>query len=61
MWKKSLNHAPPGLTPYALITQPLPPLLLAVLYFYFINGFLSLIRSIIDTVKIIDLYIPIKF
>ena len=43
------------LTPYALTTPPLPPLLLTVLYSGFINKFLSLIRSIVDTVKIIDL------
>jgi len=58
-WKKanwSLNQGPPGLTPYALTTQPLPPLLFTILYFYFINGFLSLIRPIVDIVKIIDLY-----
>ena len=52
---QSSNQGPPGLTPYTLTTQPLPPLLLTVLYFCFINGFLSLIRPI-EQVKIIDLY-----
>ena len=37
---QSLNLGPPGLTPHTLITQPLPPLLLAVLYFWFINEFI---------------------
>ena len=58
-WKKkanwSSNQGPPHLAPYALATQPLPPLLLTVLYFCLINGFLSLIRPIVDIVKIIDL------
>jgi len=40
---RSLNQAPPGLTPYALTTQPLPPLLLTVHYFWFINGFLGIV------------------
>jgi len=64
-WKKakwSLNQRPSGLAPCALIiTQPLPPLLLTVLYFCFINGFLSLMRPIVDTVKIVDLYQNILF
>ena len=30
---RSSNQTPPGLTPYALTTQPLPPSLLTVLYF----------------------------
>ena len=54
-WKKanqSLNQAPPVLTPYTLTTQPL----LTVLYFWFINKFLSLIRPIVDIMKIINLY-----
>ena len=58
-WKKvnqSSNQGPPGLTPYALTNQPLPPLLLTVLYFCFINGSLSLIRPKVDMVKIIELY-----
>ena len=38
--KQSSNQTPPGLTPHALATQPLPPSLLTVLYFWFINGFL---------------------
>ena len=50
---QSSNQGLPGLTPYALTTQTLPPLLLTVLYFCFINAFLSLIRPIID---IVDLY-----
>ena len=33
MLEKSLTQGPPGLTPYALVTQSLPPLLLTVLYF----------------------------
>ena len=41
---QNLNQGPPGLTSYALTTQSLPPLLLTVLYFCFLNGFLSLIR-----------------
>ena len=52
---QSSNQAPPVLTPYALTTQPLPPLLLTVLYSGFINKFLSLIRPIVHIVKIIDL------
>ena len=55
MLEKSYPKFEPGLTPYTLTTQPLPPLLLTVLYFCFINGFLSLIRPIVDIVKIIDL------
>ena len=54
-WKKkaswSSNQAPPCLTPYTLTTQPMPPLLLTVLHFCFINGFLSLMRPIVDIVK----------
>ena len=38
---ESSNQAPPGLTPHTLTTQPLPPLLLTVLYFWFIDGFLG--------------------
>jgi len=53
---RSSNQGPPGLTPCALTTQPLPPLLLTALYFCFINGFLSLFRPIVDIIKIIDLY-----
>ena len=53
-WKKkancSLNQGSPGLTPYVLTTQALPPLLPSVL------GFLSLIRPIVEIVKTIDLY-----
>ena len=52
---QSSNQAPPVLTPYTLTTQPLPPLLLTVLYSGFINKFLSLIRPIVHIVKIIDL------
>ena len=37
---QGLNHRPAGLTPYALTTQLLPPLLLIELYFCSINGFL---------------------
>ena len=50
---RNLNQGPPGLSPYALTTQPLPPLLLTALYFY---GFLSLIRPMVDIAKIVDLY-----
>ena len=59
--QNTITQAPPLLTlnhktPDALTTQPLPPLLLTVLYLCFINGFLSLIRPIVDIAKIIDLY-----
>ena len=50
---RSSSQELPGLAPYALTTQLLPPLLHTVLYFCFVNGFLSLIRPI---VKIINLY-----
>ena len=45
--KHSSNQAPPGLTPHVLATQPLPPSLLTVLYFWFINGFLLPIVDIV--------------
>ena len=35
---RSSNQGPPDLTPYALTTRPLPPLLLAVLNFCNINA-----------------------
>ena len=44
------------ITPNALTTQPLPPLLIIALYFSFANTLLSLSRSIVDTVKIIEVF-----
>ena len=46
------NQGPPSLSPYGLTTQPLLPFLLTVLHFCFINGFFTLIRRIVDIVKI---------
>ena len=55
---QSSNQGPPGSPPYALTTQPMPLLLILVLYNYFcfINGFLNLIRPVVDIVKNNQIY-----
>ena len=54
MEKKLTGVQTKALTLYALTTQLLPPLMLIVLYFCFINGLLSLIKPIVDIIKIIN-------